>query len=69
MKKLVCFICASILVFGLCVPAMADPVSEGLDIKASSAILMDAKSGRVLYEKDADAKRYPASTTKVLTAL
>ncbi len=36
---------------------------------ASAAILMDADSGRVLYEQNADAKMLIASTTKILTAL
>lgn len=39
------------------------------DIKASSAILIDAVSGQVLFEKNADVKRPPASTTKIMTAL
>lgn len=39
------------------------------EITAPSAILIDAKSGKVLYEKNADEKRYPASTTKVMTGL
>ena len=36
---------------------------------ASAAILMDADSGRVLYEQNADARMLIASTTKILTAL
>lgn len=39
------------------------------NIQATSAILVDRASGRILYEKEADAKRYPASTTKIMTAL
>lgn len=38
-------------------------------VTAPSAILIDAKTGKVLYEKNADEKRYPASTTKVMTGL
>lgn len=38
-------------------------------IGASSAILMDADTGVVLYEKNVHEKLYPASTTKLLTAL
>lgn len=38
-------------------------------VTALSAIALDAETGRVLFEKDADAIRYPASTTKVMTAL
>ncbi len=39
------------------------------EVTAPSAILIDAKTGKVLYEKNADEKRYPASTTKVITGL
>ena len=38
-------------------------------ISAKSAILMDAQTGRVLYEKDADRQSLIASTTKIMTAL
>ena len=38
-------------------------------VSARSAILMDAQTGRVLYEKDADRKGLIASTTKIMTAL
>ncbi|HHY46665.1 MAG TPA: D-alanyl-D-alanine carboxypeptidase, partial [Firmicutes bacterium] len=40
-----------------------------LAITAPSAILIEATSGRVLYEKDAHAKRPPASITKIMTML
>lgn len=38
-------------------------------ISASTAILIDAKDGTVLFERGADEKQYPASTTKIMTAL
>ena len=39
-------------------------------IKGKSAIVMDAKTGEIIYAKDIDASpMYPASTTKLLTAL
>lgn len=38
-------------------------------ISAESAILIDAKDGSVIYEKNADKRMYPASTTKIMTAL
>lgn len=50
---------AVILVFT--VPAQA--------ISAQSAIVLDADTGRVLYEKDADRRSLIASTTKIMTAL
>lgn len=42
---------------------------EQPEIGAVSGILIDQDTGRVLYEKNADEKHYPASMTKVLTAL
>ena len=38
-------------------------------ISAQKAILMDAQTGRVLYEKSADSRSLIASTTKIMTAL
>ena len=38
-------------------------------VSAEKAILLDAVSGRVLYEKNADAQSLIASTTKIMTAL
>ena len=57
---------ARLLAFLLLCPAAqaAEPVTS-----ASSAILVDAGSGRVLYEKDAHTRRGIASTTKLMTAL
>jgi len=40
-----------------------------LSISAPSAILMERDSGNVIFEKDADTKREPASVTKVMTML
>ncbi|MBO4838186.1 MAG: D-alanyl-D-alanine carboxypeptidase [Lachnospiraceae bacterium] len=47
--------------------AMALP--EAPEIQAEFAILMELKSGTILYEKNARERAYPASTTKILTAL
>jgi serine-type D-Ala-D-Ala carboxypeptidase (penicillin-binding protein 5/6) len=38
-------------------------------IQAKSAILVDADNGQVLYEKDPDQRRAPASTTKLMAML
>ena len=40
-----------------------------LDIKARTAILQDYYSGEILYEKDPDRSIYPASMTKIMTAI
>lgn len=38
-------------------------------ISSTSAILVEASTGKILYEKNAYEKMYPASTTKVMTAI
>mgnify|MGYP003556677875 CR=1 FL=1 len=40
-----------------------------LEISAPSALLMEVSTGQVIYEKDADTKRAPASVTKIMTML
>jgi len=42
---------------------------QGPIVGAESAILIDADTGVILYEKNVHAKEYPASTTKILTCL
>ena len=39
------------------------------EVKGSSAILIDAGSGKILYEKNTDERRDPASITKIMTCL
>ena len=43
--------------------------AAGPEITSPSAILMEAASGNVIWEKDADTRRAPASVTKVMTLL
>lgn len=50
----------------LSVPVRAE---ESPEVSAQSAILVDAESGRSLWEKDPDEPRLIASTTKIMTAL
>lgn len=38
-------------------------------IYSESAILMESTTGKVLYDKNMNERRYPASTTKILTAI
>lgn len=47
-----------------------EPASlQDADLVAASAILIDGHTGRTLYAKDADTRRFPASTTKIMTLL
>jgi serine-type D-Ala-D-Ala carboxypeptidase (penicillin-binding protein 5/6) len=43
--------------------------NASFDIKARTAILQDYLSGEILYEKDPDKSIYPASMTKIMTAI
>ena len=42
---------------------------HGQAVSAQHAIVLDAQTGRVLYEKSADERSLIASTTKIMTAL
>ncbi len=57
---------AVLAVFGLFVVA-PDASAQGISTKAKQAILLDAASGTVLFEKNADALMAPASMSKLMT--
>ena len=66
------FILIIILILNtLCPISYADQTNldNSPNISAESAILIDASTGAVLFQKNSDAKMYPASTTKILTAI
>ena len=48
-------------------PALSIKAEEELNLDGESAVLIDADSGAVLYEKNADDRHYPASITKIMT--
>ena len=48
---------------------LANNTNSGPDINAESALLIDNKTNTVLYSKDMNRKMFPASTTKILTAI
>ena len=45
------------------------PVKAEFDIKATTVILQDFSSGKILFEKEADQSIYPASMTKIMTSI
>lgn len=63
MKRCIILIILQLIIFSNCVLAQIP------EIKAQSAILMDAKSKRILYEHNPHVKLPMASTTKIMTAL
>lgn len=60
-------------ILAVCLVAGSVPVTARAEIDVSvsarSAVLMEADSGRILYQKDAHTPRAMASTTKIMTAL
>ena len=58
------FLLAGALVAVHCVQVWAAP-----RVQADSAILINARTGGVIYEKNADTRRSPASLTKVMTCI
>ena len=64
---LVLFCVCMILPLGSVCAEEADPLSE--TIQSPCAVLMEAQTGTVLYEKEPDARRSPASITKIMTLL
>ncbi len=73
MKKyhsLPAFFLTLVLLAGLMSPAaLASGDGQDFSVDAASAILIDADYDEILYEQDPDARRYPASITKVMTGL
>lgn len=53
----------------LCVQIPATVIAKEPDLYATSAVLLDADTGRVLYGKNADTPMAMASTTKIMTCI
>ena len=68
-KKFILCLMACILGLSILLPVRTFADNNNLNINAESAILIDNDTGKVLYEKSANEKREPASTTKIMTAL
>lgn len=56
---------------GVCVSADTAPKSVGTEVysTATSMALVDGDTGELIYSKNCDARREPASTTKICTAI
>ena len=66
-KKIFIAIIVLILILFNCSFTFATSTEPNLISEA--AILIDSKTNKILYSKNADKKMYPASTTKILTAI
>ena len=62
---------AALLLYLLPLNALAQPLEEGtpMTLTAPSALLMEAETGAVIFEKNADERRPAASVTKLMTLL
>lgn len=73
MKKRIwiAFLCLIIFgtTFGFPQPSCADETTGGILLTCPSAILMEASTKSVIYEKAPDERRSPASITKIMTAI
>ena len=49
-------------------PLPESPIPTGPDIKGEAAFLINPSTGVIIYEKNANQRMYPASTTKIMTA-
>ena len=63
------FIINSILMFNTMKVEAADYWPSGMDVVAESAIVMEQETGTILYSKNMDDVHFPASITKIMTAL
>jgi D-alanyl-D-alanine carboxypeptidase (penicillin-binding protein 5/6) len=66
--KLISLVCVILLLFNYSAFAKAEPAND-LNIQAKSAVLMEASTGKILYEQNSHEKLPPASVTKVMTML
>jgi serine-type D-Ala-D-Ala carboxypeptidase (penicillin-binding protein 5/6) len=62
--KLIIFL----LIASLIIVNIPQKVDASVSVSAASAVLLEQKSGRILFEKDAHTKRRIASITKIMTA-
>lgn len=65
-KRLVLAVLCCLMILTAALPARAD---GELELASQTAVLMDADTGVVLYEKNMHDTMYPASITKIMTAM
>jgi serine-type D-Ala-D-Ala carboxypeptidase (penicillin-binding protein 5/6) len=68
MKRLSLFLLVILMAVGQALPVDAEGNSIP-DIKSESAVMIDAKTGDILYKKNSTEQMYPASITKIVTGI
>lgn len=59
----------SILIISIILATCTTAYAKDLSLEGQAAVLMDFDTKEILYEKNMDMKLYPASTTKIMTAI
>ena len=68
MRKIISALLTLIILISACGAAFAANIGD-ISVSAKSAILINGKTGEVLYEKNPDSQMLIASTTKIMTAV
>ena len=72
LKSTACFIAIILMIGFLNINSNAtktDDESNGMKFDCKSALLMEAETGKILFEQNADEALHPASVTKIMTLL
>lgn len=69
LRKIRKYITAALVVLMISRYTLAASAISGADITSETAVLMDAETGEVLFEKDMNKRMSPASVTKIMTGL
>ena len=67
--KKITFINIILIILVLLIPILSFASTSNIAINSPACILIDANSGKIIFEKDAKKRMYPASTTKIMTAI
>ena len=69
MKKNKKIISVILIIFIILLNVVNVYATEELDVNAKAAIIVERNTGKIIYEKETQTKNYPASVTKILTAI
>lgn len=68
-RKKIILITIILIILPLLIPILSFANSKPPEISSPASILVDSASGKILYEKESKKRMYPASTTKMMTAI
>lgn len=69
-RRIVAAVAVLLIMAGAVLPVNASPtrIELGVEVTAEAAYIVNDDTGRVVYQKNADRRMYPASTTKIMSA-